>query len=212
MKNVIKFFSLFVIIFAFFSTVQAYNLEYKATKTKIDKDKTVLRVKMSAGASEDSINSWNEISKNWNKYVKSGKIDDDGYYLSNDGGSCNTGRGDYNSVYTTFHKLDDLTTTYYTKPVNDCVRINYLTKVNGSKKDYKVAYVSRNSGNNPKTPNYAQFDTSDVSYGWKVSNGTQTFIRQFSLSQINTICKTFKLDKTKKSKLRLSTIGCSNDE
>ena len=210
MKGITKFLVTLSFILLVFSNIYAYNLNYSAIKAKDNDGNTVLKVKMSAGASDTSISNWKDIQNNYQNLKNQGKIDSQGFYLGNDAGNGCGGRGDYDSTYTTFHKLNELTTTYYNSPngLSDYVRINYL-KDNGS---YGVSYISTSQNGNTKIPSFARFNTDDVSYGYKVENGTQTFIRQFNQSHIDMIYKTFSLKKTQVQKLRMSTIGCTSDD
>lgn len=197
---------LFFMLMTFGSNIKAYNLKWNAETTTASDGKKVVRIKMSAGASEKSIEQWN----NRDKY----NVNKSGYNTEQKGFVC----GDntyYSSEYTTFHKKDDLTTTYY--PTYQAAGYNayeiyYLKKVGGGVDDWGRAYINPTSNMNPDLPSFSRFDTARVSYGYKINVNTKTnyFIREFRVEQLEKICNTLGYKKNQANEMRMSTIGCTS--
>lgn len=195
---------LFLMFVLFSRSIEAYDLVWDAKTATATDGKRVVRIQMSAGASQKSIDQWNDEDKY--------NVNSSGYNTEKKEFVCGD-TTNYSSRTTTFHKFEDLTTNYYTNK-NDTgwyyVRINYLTKVEGGANDYKTAYISRYDYRNPPIPKFAGFSTPDVSYGYMIRNGTNIFVREFRIKQLEKICTTLGYKKNKSNKMRMSTIGCTS--
>lgn len=195
---------LFLMFVLFSRSIEAYDLVWDAKTATATDGKRVVRIQMSAGASQKSIDQWNDEDKY--------NVNSSGYNTEKKEFVCGD-TTNYSSRTTTFHKFEDLTTNYYTNK-NDTgwyyVRINYLTKVGGGANDYKTAYISRYDYRNPPIPKFAGFSTPAVSYGYMIRNGTNIFVREFRIKQLEKICTTLGYKKNKSNKMRMSTIGCTS--
>ena len=105
-KSIMIAFLFFMLIF-FSGSVKAYDLKWDANTTTNKQGEKVVRVKMSAGASEKSIEQWNTKDKY--------NVNSSGYNTEKKGFECGD-TTNYSSEYTTFHAKDELTTTYYENP------------------------------------------------------------------------------------------------